>query len=822
MARSLPLVTADAPIDPLPAVVPPDAPVLDAPVPDAPAPDAQRVVIPVSGMTCAACQGRVQRTLSRTPGVVDAAVNLMMGNATVAYDPSAVSPDALVETIRRTGYGAELPAPTRSAFDEQAARDAETAAEFRDLRVKAIVSGVAGVVAMIASMPIMGRIDAAHHQAAADPFMHWAMTALSPALRRVAPWLYAVPAAAITWTLLLLTAGVMAWAGRHFYVRAWAAFRHHAADMNTLVAVGTGAAFVYSVLATVVPDVFVAHGVAPDVYYEAVVIIVALILAGNAFEARAKRDTSAALRALAALRPKTARVVRGPAELDVPVEHVLRGDVVVVRPGERVPVDGEVVSGHSAVDESMLTGESMPVPKGVGDRVIGGTVNGTGAFRYRATTLGADSVLAQIVQLMRDAQGSRAPIQRLADRISAIFVPTVVSIAIATFVVWFVAVHSTGAAPAQAAVRAFAAAVAVLIIACPCAMGLAVPTAVMVATGKGAELGVLIKGGEALQRAGDVTTVVLDKTGTVTEGKPTVTDLVPLPGVDADELLRLVASVERSSEHPLGAAIERHAAARGLALAPVDAFASTPGRGVRGTVDGRVVLAGNEALLRDAGIDPTPLGSDAERLAGEARTPVHVAVDGRLAGLLAVADPIRSTSRAAVARLRAMGLDVVLLTGDARRTAEAVARSAGIDRVVAGVLPDGKVAEVERLQGEGRVVAMVGDGVNDAPALARADVGMAIGTGTDVAVEAADVALMRGDLLGVVQAVSLSRRTMRTVRQNLFWAFAYNIVGIPIAAGALYPAFGLLLSPVLASAAMAFSSVSVVTNSLRLRRQSVS
>jgi Cu+-exporting ATPase len=603
--------------------------------------------------------------------------------------------------------------------------------------------------------------------------------------------------------------------------------------MNTLVAVGTGAAFLYSVIATVAPGFFVAHGVAPDVYYEAVVIIIALILTGNAFEARAKRNTSAALRALAQLQPKTARVLRpmpdaGEAEVDLPVDAVRVDDVVLVRPGERVPVDGLVVSGHSAVDESMLTGESMPVAKDVGDRVIGGTVNGTGAFRFRATTLGADGVLAQIVKLMRDAQGSRAPIQALADRVSAIFVPTVVSLAIATFVAWFVAVHSAGAAPAQAAVRAFAAAIAVLIIACPCAMGLAVPTAVMVATGKGAELGVLIKGGEALQRAGDVTTVVLDKTGTVTEGRPAVTDVVTVPNDGRrtpDELLSLVASVESSSEHPLADAVVRRAREAGLDVRAPEVFASHTGRGATGVVGGTAVAVGNARLMAEWAVDVAPLRAEADRLAGEGKTPMYVAVgspsqagERELAAVIAVADPIKPTSRDAIARLRAMGLDVVLLTGDNRRTADAVARAAGVDRVVADVLPDGKVAEITRLQQGGRVVAMVGDGINDAPALAQADVGIAIGTGTDVAVEAADVALMRGDLAGVSHAIGLSRRTMRTMRQNLFWAFAYNVVGIPVAAGVLYPAFGLLLSPILASAAMAFSSVSVVSNSLRLRR----
>jgi Cu+-exporting ATPase len=776
-----------------------------------------KIDIPVQGMTCAACQASVQKALQRQPGVLDASVNLMLKNAAVTYDPAVTRPEALVEAIRDTGYEAEMPRPEQTAFEEQEARDRANEEEFRSLRRKALASGAVGILAMIVSMPLMGSGARSFHQGpVGDPFMRWAMESLTPALRAVLPWLYRIPPAALSYTLLALTLGVMAWAGRHFYVRAWSGFRHHSADMNTLVAVGTGAAFLYSALATLAPGFFLSRGVAPDVYYEAVVIIIALILTGNAFEARAKSHTSAALRSLVALQPKTARVLKGDQEVDVPIEQVRSGDTVTVRPGERVPVDGEVLSGASAVDESMLTGESMPVEKKAGDRVIGGTINRTGAFRYRATTLGSDSVLAQIVRLMRDAQGSRAPIQRLADRISGVFVPVVISLAIATFVAWYVADGSV--------VRAFAAAVAVLIIACPCAMGLAVPTAVMVATGKGAELGILIKGGEALQRAGDVTTVVLDKTGTITEGRPTVTDVITEPGSawSPDSLLRIVASLESSSEHPLADAVVRHARERSLALVSPEEFQSVTGRGAVGVVEGSFLAVGNERLMADYAVDPAPLAEDAGRLAGEGKTPVWVAVDGRLAGLLAVADPLKATSREAVARLKKMGLEVVLLTGDTRRTAEAVAREAGIDRVMAEVLPEGKVAEVKRLQEEGKVVAMVGDGVNDAPALAQADLGLAIGTGTDIAVEASDVTLMRGDPRGIAAAVALSRRTMRTMRQNLFWAFIYNVIGIPIAAGALYPAFGLLLSPILASAAMAFSSVSVVANSLRLRRARIS
>jgi Cu+-exporting ATPase len=788
------------------------------------------ITIPVSGMTCAACQARVQRTLARQPGVADASVNLMMQSAAVKYDPSVVTPEDLVQAIRKTGYGAELASPDQTAFQEQEERDRAQAEEARVLRRKAIASGVAGVIAMAVSMPLMSAI---HHGSGvvADPFMRWAMDTFTPALRAALPWLYTLPASLLSYLLLAITVGVMAWAGRHFYTRAWAAFRHHSADMNTLVAVGTGAAFLYSLVATVAPGFFVSRGIAPDVYYEAVIIIIALILTGNMFEARAKARTSSALRALVQLQPKRARVLRDGAEVDVPAEQVVRGDTVVVRPGERIPVDGEISRGRSAVDESMLTGESIPVEKETGDRVIGGTINGTGSFQYTATTLGSDSVLARIVKLMRDAQSSRAPIQRLADRVSGIFVPVVISIAIATFVIWFI---TEDAAPG---VRAFAAAVAVLIIACPCAMGLAVPTAVMVATGKGAELGVLIKGGEALQRAGDVTTVVLDKTGTVTEGTPSVTDVVLVPALvaatnagraeamDESRLLRLVASLETASEHPLADAIVAFARRQGLELEQPSEFDSLTGRGAAGVVDGVGIVVGNPALMSERGVNVAALAHAADELASLGRTPMYVAATGgesgheyELAGLVAVADTIKPTSRDAVRRLHAMGLRTVMLTGDNERTARAIAREAGIDSVVAGVLPAGKVAEIRRLQEEGAVVAMVGDGINDAPALAQADIGMAIGTGTDIAAEAGDVVLMRGDLRSAAQAIELSRRTMRTMKQNLFWAFIYNVIGIPIAAGVLYPAYGILLSPILASAAMAFSSVSVVTNSLRLRR----
>ncbi len=779
----------------------------------------ETVRIPVTGMTCAACQSRVQRTLQKHEGVADASVNLMMGNATVTYDPASTSPLALVEAIRGTGYGADLTPPEQTAFEEQHVRDAAAQEEFHDLRRKAIISGIAGAVAMIVSMPLMSDASMAVHGggAVADPFMRWTMHTLGPLLQSALPFLYAAPAGVLSYGLMILTVVVMLWAGRDFYTRAWAAFRHHAADMNTLIAVGTGAAFLYSVLATVVPGFFTARGVPADVYYEAVIIIIALILTGNAFESRARRQTSSALRALVDLQPKQARVLRGGKESDIPVAEVVAGDVIVVRPGERVPVDGMVTAGESAVDESMLTGESMPVAKRIGDAVIGATINRTGAFEFQATTLGSDSVLAQIVRLMRDAQGSRAPIQRLADRVSGIFVPVVISIAIAAFVIWFIA------ADAAPAVRGFAAAVAVLIIACPCAMGLAVPTAVMVATGKGAQLGILIKGGEALQRAGDIRTVVLDKTGTVTEGRPTVTDVVladssqPENVLSEDRVITLIGALESRSEHPLADAITRYAHERGLMTATPQEFSSITGGGATALVDGARVIAGNARLMQEMGVVTDAMHATADRLAAEGRTPIYVAVDGNVAGIIAVADPIRATSRDAVQRFRRMGIDVVMLTGDNERTARAIAAQAGIEHVIAGVLPEGKVEEIRKLQAAGSVVAMVGDGINDTPALAQADVGIAIGSGSDIAIDAADVVLMRGDLMGAARAIDLSKRTMRTMKQNLFWAFVYNVVGIPIAAGILYPATGLLLSPILASAAMAFSSVSVVTNSLRLR-----
>jgi P-type Cu+ transporter len=733
------------------------------------------ISFPVIGMTCAACQARVQRVLSAEPGVIDASVNLVTRSAAVRYDPAAVTPQDLIEAVRATGYDAELPAAEESPLSADSVRQEAEVREARSLAVKASVSVFAGALAMLLSMLLMGNV-------------------------------------VVNYVLLALTSGILLWAGRDIYRRAWKATRHRSADMNTLVALGTGSAFVYSLVATVAPSLFARNGIAPDVYYEAVIFIIGLVLAGRAIEARARRKTSDALRKLVTLLPPTARVERGGAWIEQPLSRVVSGDTVVVRPGERIPVDGTIIDGASEVDESMLTGEPLPVAKAVGGKVVGGTLNTTGAFRYRATSVGADSVLARIVKLMRDAQSSRAPIQRLADRVSAVFVPVVVSIAIATFLAWYF-LADTAALP-----RAIAAAVSVLIIACPCAMGLAVPTAVMVATGRGAELGLLIKGGEILQRAGDVDTVVLDKTGTVTEGTPSVGRVIAIGSIEENEALAAAASLETHSEHPVAAAIVRAAGQRGVRFDPVRDFQSHTGSGVSGSVAGHEVAVGNAQLMRELKLDVTDAAGRSEAARSiPGASELFVAIDGQLAAIIVVTDSIRPTSREAVKRLEKMGIEVLLLTGDRRSTAEVVARAAGIERVVAEVLPQDKVMEIRALQKKGRVVAMVGDGINDAPALALADVGVSMPKGTDIAIEASDIALMRSDLRGVPTAISLSRQTMVTMKQNLFWAFVYNVIGIPIAAGVLYPVTGLMLSPIIASAAMALSSVSVVTNSLRLR-----
>ena len=761
-------------------------------------------------MTCAACSGRVQRTLEKTPGVASANVNLMTGSATVDYDPAAVTMDRLLETIRSTGYGAERPAARPSTEELLAAQDKAREAETRELTRKFALSIVVAVLSMLLS----ARLAELTPGAMADPFMRLMMP-LGHGLAQVAPWIASLSADALRFALLGLTLPVVGWAGRHFYTRAWSALRHGGANMNTLIAVGTGAAFLFSLAVTLADDWLQSHGIPAQVYYESVTWIIALVLLGNLLESRAKGRTSGALRRLIRLRPTTARVMRGGVEREIPLEQVTEGDEIVVRPGEKIPADGTILDGSSYVDESMLTGEAVPVFKRPGDRVIGATLNRNGAFRFRAVHVGQDTVLAQIIRLVQQAQGSKAPIQRLADRISAVFVPVVIALAVVTFVVWLVL------GPSPAYLWALVAAVSVLIIACPCAMGLAVPTAVMVSTGRGAEQGVLIKRAEALERSGAIDVVVFDKTGTVTEGRPAVRLVEPVPGaatLDQESLLKLAASVEHLSEHPYAEAIVAEAQRLGIELSPAAEFESMPGEGVFGIVDGRRVAVGNAKLMREVGADPAPHEVRVEQLAAEGNTVMYVAVDGAIAGLIAVADPIRPTSAEAVRQLKELGLEVVMLTGDNRRTAEAVAKLAGIERVVAELLPDQKLEVVRRIQAGGKTVAVVGDGLNDAPALAQADIGIAMGTGVDVAVEAAAIILMRSDLLGVVDAVRLSRRTMRIIRQNLFWAFVYNVVGIPVAAGALYPVLGLLLTPSIAAAAMAASSVSVVSNSLRLRK----
>ncbi len=748
-------------------------------------PTLERCDLTISGMHCAACVGRVEKAILRVPGVQEATVNLLAERAAVQFNPKVAKPEELIAAVSDSGYDASM--ATMDHFGPSS-ESAETtpgrkATEAQDLLRRFLISLALTIPVLVMGMgPHVGLLP-----------MHWTML----------PWW--------NWAQALLTAPVLFWAGSGFFRGAWAALRQRASDMNTLIVVGTSAAYLYSLAVTVAPGYFAARGVESSVYFETAAVIVTLILMGRLLEARAKRSTGTAIEKLIGLQPKTARLVRDGQETDVPLSGVQVGDRLLVRPGEKVPVDGVVVSGQSWVDESMLTGESLPVEKSVGASVTGATLNQRGAFTMEAKRVGKDTALAQIVRMVEQAQGSRAPIQRLADVITGYFVPVVLMLAVATFTGWFLL------GPEPKFLHALLASVAVLIIACPCALGLATPTAIMVGTGRGAQLGVLIKDAESLETVQRVRTVVLDKTGTVTAGKPALTDVLTAAGVTEMELLRLAASVERGSEHPLAGAIVAGAQQRGIELTEATQFQALAGRGVEASVESHALLLGNAALLHERTIDTSDFAAEMERLAREGKTPMLVAMDGKAAGVLAVADPIKPTASAAIARLKAMGITVVLLTGDNRRTAEAVARQVGIERTLAEVLPEHKAAEIKRLQGTGQVVAMVGDGINDAPALAQADIGMAIGTGTDVAIEAADVVLMRGDLNGVADAIELSRATMRNIRQNLAFAFGYNTLGIPIAAGLLFPFTGWLLSPMIASAAMALSSVSVVTNALRLR-----
>ncbi len=749
-------------------------------------------------MSCAACAATIEKGLAGAAGVHRASVNFAAQRATVEFDPAVTSVATLGGVVRSLGYRVIAPAetapddathgrPKSPAVGEiENAMQVERDAEYRRLRRRFAIAAALSLPVLIIAMS-HGRIA----------FLNQ-------------PWM--------NWVQLALTTPVVLGCGWGFFRGAWHALRRRFADMNTLIAVGTGAAYGYSVVATIRPSFFAAahtangHATGAPVYFEAAAVIIALILFGRMLEARARDRTGDAIRRLLALQPRTARVLRDGRECDVPIGEVVAGDCVLVRPGERIAVDGVVESGGSAVDESMLTGESMPVDKSPGDEVFGGTLNTSGAIRFRATKVGAETALQQIVRLVREAQGRKAPIARLADVVAGVFTPIVIGIAIVTFVIWYFA------APVETRLNlALLTFVSVLIIACPCALGLATPTAIMVGTGRGAEQGILIRGGEALERAHQLDTIVLDKTGTITTGRPALTDVVAEAGFDENELLRLAASAERGSEHPVGAAIVRAAEEKGLSAVAPEQFQAVAGRGIEATVEGRQVVVGNREMVRDARAPSAGLEARAEELAQDGRTPMFVAIDGRPAGLLAVADRARPESREAIETLRRMGLSVVMITGDHRRTAEAAARQVGIDRVLAEVRPEGKAEQVRALQAEGRVVAMVGDGINDAPALAAADIGMAIGVGADVAVEAADITLMRGDLRGVAAAIRLSRATLRTIRQNLFWAFFYNVLSLPLAAGVLYPFTGWLLSPIVASAAMSFSSVSVVANSLRLR-----
>jgi Cu+-exporting ATPase len=738
-----------------------------------------RVELPITGMTCTNCAATVERALNKVPGVVQANVNFATERASVEYIPGVASVAAMIRAVEEAGYGVVQAAAREQLEDVEAqARQAEIADQTRKFWVGVAFALPLFLLSMARDLGLLG---------------HWAH----------APW--------VNWLFLALATPVQFYTGWDYYVGSYHALRNRTANMDVLVAMGSTVAYVYSLVLLLFP------AAGQHVYFETSAVIITLIKLGKLLEARAKGQTGEAIRRLMGLRPKTARVVRGGTEVDVPVEEVRVGDLIVVRPGERMPVDGVVVEGHSAVDESMLTGEPLPVDKGTGDEVIGATINKQGLLKFEATRVGAETALAQIIRLVQEAQGSKAPIQRLADQVAGIFVPAVILIALVTFAVWW----AVGSQFTPAMIRL----VAVLVIACPCALGLATPTAIMVGTGKGAEMGILFKNSAALETAHRLQSVVLDKTGTLTVGKPAVTDIVTqdTEHETRDTILRLAASAERGSEHPLGQAIVAEAEARGLALADPQDFEAVPGKGVRAQVEGHRVLVGKPEWMEQEGVQLGDLAAGVERLQAEARTAMVVAVDGQAAGILGVADTLKEGSAEAVAELHRLGLEVVMLTGDNRRTAEAIAAQVGIDRVVAEVLPADKSAQVKQLQGGGRLVAMVGDGINDAPALAQADVGIALGTGTDVAMETADVTLMRGDLRAVPRALALSRATMRTIKQNLFWAFFYNVILVPVAAGALYPIPWVpdvlrQLHPVLAAFAMAFSSVTVVSNSLRLRR----
>ena len=839
-----------------------------------------RIVLPIEGMSCASCAATVQEALSRATGVATASVNYATARAAVSYDDAQTNVAELIRTVRAAGYDcgkasvsfgveqlhyAPSVAPLEQALSRlkgvlraaanqatetvtvdyvpgaTTAEDLERAVEqagfhvaepiptedpvererivrrreIRSLTWKLVLAAGVTVMAMLGSMLLMAeQSDTTFKQV---DLLGRLLMPLAMKLDARLGGRLALDARWLKLGLAILTLPVVLWSGQQFYRGAWSGFKHRTADMNTLIGVGTGAAFLYSLVATLAPGLFTRAGLPADVYYEAVSAIIALILLGRLLEARAKGRTSEAIRRLAGLKAKAAHVVREGKETELPVEAVVPGDLVIVKAGEKIPVDGIVTEGASAVDESMLTGEPMPVPKKIGDEVIGATLNTTGSITFRATRVGKDAALGQIVQLVEDAQSTKAPIQRLADRVAGVFVPVVIALAITAFVVWF------DFGPDPAVLFSTIALVTVLIIACPCALGLATPTAILVGTGKAAEHGILIRSGEALERLSQVRTVLLDKTGTITEGKPTVTHIVAAKRPDGSpiapaEVLKWAAAVEQRSEHPLAVAILRAAKEKQVEILPVEKFAVMEGRGARGTVDRRVIEVVSLRHARERSLDLGALGQDADRLAVQGRTPVIVVVNNTVYAVIAISDPIKPTAKDAILHLKQLGLAVTMVSGDSRKGAEAVAQEVAIEDVISEVLPSQKADLVKKLQKLGAHVAMVGDGINDAPALAQADVGIAIGTGTDIAMEASDVTLIRGDLRGVATAVQLSRRILRTIRWNLVWAFGYNVVLIPIAAGVLYPFTGWLLSPVLASAAMAWSSLSVVLNSLTLRR----
>jgi Cu+-exporting ATPase len=745
-------------------------------------PSDSTIELKIDGMTCASCVGRVEKALQRVPGVLEANVNLATARASIRYLGGTDMVGRLIDAVGQTGYEAEAMRQGNDQADrERAAREAEISGLRHSLTIAAILT-----------LPVFVLEMGSHF----IPAIHdWVMESLGHRT---------------SWYLqFALTTLVLFGPGLRFFRKGVPALMRWAPDMNSLVVLGTSAVYAYSVVATFLPGLLPA-GMA-NVYYEAAAVIVTLILLGRYLEAKAKGRTSEAIKHLMGLQAKTARVVRDGQALEIPLDQVIAGDAVQVRPGERIPVDGEVVEGSSFVDESMITGEPVPVQKAEGAEVVGGTINKTGSFTFRATRIGANTVLAQIIRMVEQAQGSKLPIQALVDRVTAWFVPAVMAAAALTFLVWLVF------GPEPALTFALVNAVAVLIIACPCAMGLATPTSLMVGTGRAAELGVLFRQGEALQSLKEVGVVALDKTGTLTQGRPDLTDFVTAPGASDAEALRLVAAVEGRSEHPIAQAIVAAAEKRGLALPSTDSFEAVPGFGVSAMVEGRKVDVGADRFMMKLGLPIADFADTAIRLGTEGKSPLYAAIDGKLAAIIAVADPIKPSTPEAIAALHALGLKVAMITGDNRRTAEAIARRIGIDEVVAEVLPDGKVEVVKRLRASHGKVAFVGDGINDAPALAEADIGIAIGTGTDIAIESADVVLMSGDVRGVVNAIALSKATIRNIGQNLFWAFAYNVLLIPVAAGALYPVNGVLLSPIFAAGAMALSSVFVLGNALRLR-----